>query len=119
MASREVIDVDGDLEVHDAESIMGASSRGQTEEVRQLIAAGVNVTARDRWQSTALHRSAVGGHVETASLLLEAGAGADAVNVDKRTPLHLAAANGHPAVASTLIDGGANVDARDGWDPKP
>ncbi|XP_050383156.1 BTB/POZ domain-containing protein At2g04740 [Argentina anserina] len=42
--------------------------------LRYLLESGVNVSARDRWDSVALYYACLAGHLEAARMLLESGA---------------------------------------------
>ena len=61
-------------ETDDATRLVEAALRGRIEEVRELLAAGVPVEARNRHGTTPLVAAAIGGHADIARLLLESGA---------------------------------------------
>ena len=65
-----------------------ASSRGQTEEVRQLLADGGDVAAKDGFmEATPLHGAARGGHDQVSRMLIDANA--DVAATDRHlTPSH-------------------------------
>jgi hypothetical protein len=73
-----------DISIHDA------ADSGNIEAVKQHLAAGTDVNAKDAWRS---------GYI------------------DGWTPLHAAAGNGHKEVAELLIANGADVNAK-AWDGK-
>ncbi|XP_047101013.1 putative ankyrin-containing lipoprotein Lxx09580 [Schistocerca piceifrons] len=79
--------------------LIEAAKQGAVEQLRELLAAGADVGAREeKWGTscTALHLAAGRGHVAAASCLVGAGAEVDArSSVFQRTPLHWAAFNGH------------------------
>ena len=72
----------------DAE-LLEAAGAGDTERVRELLAAGASVHARDDRWDTALHRSARNGHEHIWDLLTEAGADIAAQNRNEQTPFNL------------------------------
>ncbi|KAG6496643.1 BTB/POZ domain-containing protein At2g04740-like [Zingiber officinale] len=51
-----------------------AARAGDLDRLRYLLDSGVNVNARDAWDSVALYYACLAGHVEAARMLLEAGA---------------------------------------------
>ncbi len=94
-------------------SIHIAAREGNAEAVKQHIAAGTNVNAKDdtlEW--TPLDLAAENGRKEIAELLINKGANVNAKGVSGRTPLHSAARYGHKEVAELLIAEGADVNAK-------
>ncbi|KAH0459025.1 hypothetical protein IEQ34_011839 [Dendrobium chrysotoxum] len=57
-----------------AGDVFEAARAGDVDRLRCLLDSGVNVNARDRWDSVALYYACLAGHVEAARMLLEAGA---------------------------------------------
>ncbi|KAJ4980707.1 hypothetical protein NE237_031544 [Protea cynaroides] len=51
-----------------------ASRAGDVERLRYLLESGVNVNARDQWDSVALYYACLAGHLDAARMLLESGA---------------------------------------------
>ena len=90
-----------------------AAYEGHKETVELLIAAGADISAKDRIRCTALHWAAVDGNNEIAELLIANAADVNA-SKDGRTPLHDAVVNGHKEIAKLLIAEGAYVNATDG-----
>ena len=66
-----------------------------TRVIRALIDSGANVSARDNFGQSVLHRAAEGGVVVFAELLLHAGANVSAVDNEGHTPLDRARVRGH------------------------
>ncbi|XP_049796017.1 GA-binding protein subunit beta-2-like [Schistocerca nitens] len=95
--------------------LIEAAEQGAAEQLRELLAAGADVAARDEWTSwTALHLAAGRGHVAAASCLVGAGAEVDArTSLYQSTPLHWAAQNGHAGVVRLLVGASADPNARD------
>ncbi|KDP30850.1 hypothetical protein JCGZ_13793 [Jatropha curcas] len=51
-----------------------ASRAGDVDRLKYLLESGVNVNARDQWDSVALYYACLAGHLDTARMLLESGA---------------------------------------------
>ena len=94
------------------ESIHEAAEDGNIEAVKQHIAAGTDVNAKDKYGESPLLFAATFGHKEIAELLIANGADVN-TKIDKigMTPLHWAAWGGHTEVAELLIAKGAEVNA--------
>ncbi|XP_046983221.1 ankyrin-1-like [Schistocerca americana] len=99
--------------------LIQASIQGSVEELQALLAAGVNLGARDMNEWTPLHWAGIKGYEEMARRLLAAGADVGARDKFQQTPLHLAAWGGSAAVVRLLAASSADPDARDvdGWTP--
>ena len=97
-----------DISIHD-----GAKDEN-IEVVKQHLAAGTDVNAKDRIRCTALHWAALVGNNEIAELLIANAADVNAKGDDGRTPLHDAVVNGHKEIAKLLIAEGADVNTTDG-----
>ena len=54
--------------------IFSASRAGDVDRLRYLLESGVNVNARDQWDSVALYYACLAGHLDAARMLLESGA---------------------------------------------
>jgi len=81
--------------------------RDSVEELKSLLAAGVNVNAVDKNGVTALIMASHQGKTEVVKLLLESGANVDATNKGGGTSLYGARANGHGDVVQLLEAAGA------------
>ena len=86
--------------------IHDAAKAGDVAKVRQLLANGAKVNAREGYGHTPLHKAA---SADIAKWLLAAGANVNARTKDGRAPLHYA---GSAAIANELVKAGAKVDAR-------
>ena len=84
---------------------------GRAETAAALIAAGVDVGARQPDGATALHWAAHRDDLATAERLLAAGAAPDAANDYGVTPIFLAATNGSAALVGRLLAAGADPGA--------
>ena len=102
-------------------SIHKAAADGNIEAVKQHLAAGAEVDAKDdEFVATFLHWAAAGGQNEIVELLINNGANVNANdNLDGMTPLHLAAREGHMETAELLIAEGADVNAKTADDETP
>ena len=85
-----------------------AAAKGQIEAVKQYLAAGADVNAKDKWEETPLHLART---KEIVELLIAKGADVNAKDKYGRTPLHYAVDR---EIAELLIANGANVNAKDG-----
>jgi len=94
-------------------SIFNAAITGNIEAVKQHLAAGTDVNAKNKIGSTPLNYAALKGHEEIVELLIAEGADVNARDNYKWTPLNYAAHGGHKEVAELLIAAGADVNARD------
>ena len=97
-----------------------AAKEGNIEAVKQHLAAGTDVNAKDVFMGmTPLHEAASGGHKEIADLLIANGADVNAKDGGlvpplhfESTPLHSAVGGNHKEVAELLIAKGADVNAK-------
>ena len=97
-----------------------AAQEGNIEAVKQAIANGVDVNAKNKHGDSPLHLAAQMGHKEIVELLIANGADVNAkVPQHKSTPLHLAAGGNHKEVTELLISKGADVNAKDQDDETP
>ena len=83
-------------------SIHAAAGFGYIEAVKQHLASGTDVNAKEYNGSTSLHRAAANGHKEAVELLLAKGAEVIAKNKDGKTPLDWAIDFKHTETADLL-----------------
>lgn len=81
------------------------------EAARRLIAARVNLNARDRLDDTALHRATSHSNIKVVKLLIDAGAHVNAEGSIGNTALMEAARIGNIEIAKLLIVAGADINA--------
>ena len=82
--------------------IWEAARTGNIEAVKQHLAAGTDVNAKNKGEETPLHEAALGEHKEIAELLITKGADVNAKDDDGKTPLDWAVDEDHPETASLL-----------------
>jgi ankyrin repeat protein len=94
-------------------SLLEACEKGNIEAVKQHLAAGADVNAKDDHGQTPLHAAAREGLKEVVELLIAAGADVNAKYDDGEglTPLHFAAVFGGKEIVELLIANGADVNA--------
>ena len=112
----EIVDL---LRKHDGksgaeDSIQVAASVGNIEAVKQHLAAGADVNAKDDWGMTPLFYAAAEGHKEIVELLIAADADVNVADMSSMTPLHFAVVFGHKEIVELLIANGADVNAKGG-----
>jgi len=102
-------------------SILDAAWDGNIEAVKQHLAAGTDVNAKDSSKAlffsgsddrTPLHNAATFGHKEIVELLIAKGADVNAKTAGRVTPLHNAAFGGYKEIAELVIAEGADVNAK-------
>ena len=79
-------------------SLHYAALKGNIEEIKATLEAGVDINARHKRGYTALHLSAALSHLE-------------AITVKGQTPLHIATALDQILVVTALLNAGANLEA--------
>ena len=83
-------------------SIHFAAWSGNIKVVKQHLAAGTDVDAKNEWEATALLKAAREGHKEIAELLINNGADLNAKNENGKTPLDWAIKNKRSEIADLL-----------------
>ena len=93
-------------------SVHDAAFTGNIEAVKEFLADGADVNAKDDAYGglTPLYVVAT---KEIAELLIAEGADVNAKNEEGGTPAHLAAEEGHQQIVELLISKGADVNAKD------
>ena len=88
-----------------------AAALGNVDAVRQHIAAGTDLNAKDAYGSTPLGVACTFGKTEVARALIDAGADHAIANSDGATPLHIAAFLCYPDIVGALLTAGADREA--------
>lgn len=91
--------------------MVDAARSGQLDTLRERIANGDDVDARDGAGNSALYHAARAGRTDLVEALVDAGADVDGVNDFGSTALHVAARYGHVDVIRVLAEAGADLDA--------
>ena len=92
-------------------SIHNAAYDRKIELIKQHLAAGTDVNAKNEQGRTPLHVAAWDS--QASVLLIEKGADVNAKDDDGNTPLHEAASDGNKEIVELLIAKGADVNAMD------
>jgi len=95
-----------------AKSLHEAAAEGDSQQVKALIAEGVNVNGGDGRDNPPLCRAVKAGSMDVVKLLVEAGAD---VNAGNWPPLCVAVDEDNVPIAKYLIEKGANIDIPEGW----
>ena len=83
-------------------SIQEAAFDGNIEAVKQHIAGGTDVNAKNKYERTPLIQAAWDGHKEITELLIGKGADVNAKDVNGEAPLDVAIGRKHPETAELL-----------------
>ena len=92
------------------QSIHNAASKRNIKAVKQLLATGTDVNAKDSDGYSALHITSGKGFNEIAKLLIKEGANVNIKDEDAYTPIHYASVNGHVDIVELLLVNNANVN---------
>jgi hypothetical protein len=93
--------------VDPAAALREAAQRGDVPALRRLVAADLDINARDAGGRTALMVAVLHGQKEAVTTLLAAGADPNAADAAGTTPLHATLAGAHSAIATALEQSGA------------
>lgn len=95
----------------DSTALHWAAYEGDHERARELIRAGADVNAANRYGSNAMQLAAEMADMAMLELLLDAGADPDSPNPEGQTALMLVARTGNVEAARLLVDHGADIHA--------
>lgn len=90
-----------------------ASSKGNIDTARKLIAHKATARVKDKRGQMPLHRAAAVGNVPILKLLLQNKSPVNATDIDGSSALHHAIAEGHGEAAIELLKAGADSDKKD------
>ena len=119
LTARASEEVEIKAETKPTKSLHQAAAEGDLGQVKELLAAGAAINAKDGNGSTPLHRAVKAGHRAIAMLLIDEGADINAPGRWTARPLHEAAWEGHVDLVKLLIAKDADVNAWQGdyWTP--
>ncbi len=100
---------DTSRESKSAKSLHEAAADGDLEQIKRLLAKGLDIDTRDEKDMTPLHLAAKEGHKEVVEFLIAKGADLNARNRRGAKPVWLAMANDHRDVVELLLQKGAKV----------
>ena len=100
-------------------ALLDAAWDGNIEAVKQHLAAGTDVNAKNQYGTPPLHYAVLYDHKEIAELLIEKGADVNAKAGFGSTPLHDAAFSDLKEVAELLIANGADVNVKSKFGETP
>ena len=86
-----------------------AAKEGDIEAVKQHLAAGVDVNAKNDWGETPLHYATIEDQKETVELLIAKGSDVNAKDDDGKTPVDWAILNDHPETIDLLCKHGGKT----------
>ena len=95
-----------------ATSLWDAARTGDIAVLKQHLAKGMDIDAKDEGGGTALGLAALAGQTEAVKFLIEKDADVSFAGGDNNTPLHGAAFLGQVGAAKLLVDAGAKVNAQ-------
>ena len=99
---------------------IAAADRGDLNGVRQSLASGINVNAKDMYGNTALIKAAEKGHRDIVEVLLKAGANVNAKDRHGDTALHFNVEGPERRkTVELLLAKGADVNAQDSYGRTP
>lgn len=100
-------------------ALMAAARAAQPELVRQLLAAGADINARNHMGGTVLMFAAASGHSGIVELLLDRGADVNRQSVNGWSAIMMAAVKNHLDIVKQLRQRGADINLPDvyGWTP--
>jgi ankyrin repeat protein len=101
------------------DELRSAVEKNDIKKVKELIAKGADVNAKDNHGTTPLMFAALMERAEAAKVLIEKGADVNAKDPEGWTPLIFAIRLGQAEIAKLLIEKGADANAKDtyGWTP--
>ncbi len=102
-----------------ATSLWDAAKTGNMSMLKQHLAKGMDVNAKDEGGGTAIGLAALAGQTAMVKFLIAEGADVSLAGGDNNTPLHGAAFLGQTEVAELLVEAGAKVNAQNSQGETP
>ncbi|KAF6150156.1 hypothetical protein GIB67_023111 [Kingdonia uniflora] len=106
----------GHIRLYDAlclgDKLWDASRKGELQNIHRFLESGALINGRDQHGWTALHRTALKGHVDVARVLIHKGIDVNAKDEEGYTALHCGTESGHAEVIDLLLKKGADVEAK-------
>nr|XP_006815077.1 PREDICTED: ankyrin repeat and protein kinase domain-containing protein 1-like [Saccoglossus kowalevskii] len=96
-----------------SKTLMEAASKGDIEEVKELLRMNCDVTTKDKDGNTALHISILQRRNEVTELLINYGIDIDMKGQNEKTALHCAAQIGELDILQKLFDMSADLEVKD------
>ncbi|OGB84173.1 hypothetical protein A3F66_04490 [candidate division TM6 bacterium RIFCSPHIGHO2_12_FULL_32_22] len=94
-------------------------SKGNIEEVRNILDSGANVNKPSRRGTVPLMLAVFYNNPDMVKLLIDKGADVNQADKDGNTPLTWAAREGHIGIVKLLLDSGADVNQADKYEETP
>ena len=91
-------------------TIWTAAKNGNVAAIKQHLAKGIEVDARDKSKNTPLLIATLNGRIETVKFLISKGADINAGNSQQNTPIHCAAILGRLEVVELLAEHGVSIN---------
>jgi len=92
--------------------LMVSANTGDTDRLRDLLARGADINARDDYGWTALRYAVRTRNIEVVDMLIDFGADVNLCSKSGRTPLMSAVANNASNIAQRLVESGADIMAK-------
>jgi ankyrin repeat protein len=97
----------------DIPGILAAAYLGRVNEIKELLASGIDINTKDRAKFSALHCATCGNQTDVAEFLISRGADVNASDKQGQKPLDYALVPGLREMTELLVAKGANVDDQD------
>ncbi len=96
----------------EADDLFAAALNGNVNQIRRLLAQGLDINVSNPERETALHMAASRGHYSAVIYLVNNGAYVNARTVKNWIPLHHAVRFRHPNIVNYLMKHGSSINLR-------